>query len=252
MKLILLRHGQSEWNLENRFTGWEDVSLTKNGVEEAKFSGEAILDNSYNIKHIYTSNLKRAIETAHIVSDIIAFPKHKIQYEWRLNERHYGALQGLNKAETALKYGEAQVKIWRRSFDIPPPKLDKNDKRNPNNNSELKKLNNDLPIGESLKDVIKRLDPFLNDFFGKISQNEKNCAESYDYLIVAHSNSLRAIVKILEQLSNDEIIDINIPTGVPLVYEINHNLQIINKEYLIDDDSLARKQEIVKNQGKVK
>lgn len=246
MNLILLRHGQSEWNLQNKFTGWKDISLTNLGIEEAKYSGKIILEKQFDIQSIYTSLLNRATETTDIVAEVINFPKSKIKKEWRLNERHYGALEGLNKSETAKKYGEDQVKIWRRSFDIPPPQLKIDDPRHPKNNKKFSNLGCELPIGESLKDVISRLLPFLNNYFDFIKNNKG------DHLIVAHSNSLRAIVKILEGLSNAKIMEVNIPTGVPLVYELNDELNIIDKKYLIDEETLKRKKEIVENQGKIK
>ncbi len=246
MNLILLRHGQSKWNLENRFTGWEDVVLTQNGIEEAKFSGTTLLENLFSIKSITTSQLERAIHTAHIVSDIINFPRNKIQYQWRLNERHYGALQGLNKSETATKFGEDQVKIWRRSYDIAPPLLDINDARHPKLKDKFKNISDELPVGESLKDVIDRIKPFWNKYVDQIIQNKG------DHLIVAHSNSLRSIVKLLDQLSDQEIISVNIPTGVPLVYTLDHSLNVLKKEYLIDSNKLKEKLEIVENQGKAK
>ena len=193
MKLILLRHGQSKWNLENRFTGWKDVSLTEEGVKEATFSANQLIKNNLNIDSVHSSILKRAIETADIVTKIINFPKDKIIFDWRLNERHYGALQGLNKSETALKFGEDQVKIWRRSYDIPPPQLSNDDKRHPKFNKKFKNIKNELPTGESLKQVIDRLNPFWKNFSKNIKNNRGN------HLIVAHSNSLRAIVKILDK-----------------------------------------------------
>ncbi len=246
MKLILLRHGQSQWNLENRFTGWKDVSLTNTGIAEATFSGNQLSKMSLQIKSVYTSLLNRATETTDIITDIIKFPKKNIQYDWRLNERHYGALQGLNKSETAKKYGEDQVHIWRRSYDIPPPLLDHNDKRHPKFNNKFKKIDGDLPAGESLKAVIDRLNPFWKDYTNLLKENGGN------HLIVAHSNSLRAIVKVLDQLSKEEIISVNIPTGVPLVYTLDKSLNVISKEYLINDDELKAKQEMVINQGKAK
>ncbi len=245
MNLILLRHGQSTWNLENRFTGWRDVPLTKLGIEEAEYSGRKILENQFNIQSIYTSLLNRATETTNIVAQIINYPKAEIKNDWRLNERHYGALEGLNKSETAKKYGEEQVKIWRRSFDIPPPLLENDDIRHPSNNEKFKNLNCELPVGESLKNVIERLEPFLKNYFDLIKSNKR------DNLIVAHSNSIRAIVKILERLSKEEIIEVNIPTGVPLVYKLDNQLNIIGKKYLIDEETLKRKKEIIKNQGKI-
>jgi len=246
VRLILLRHGESQWNFENRFTGWKDVSLTLTGVQEATFSGEQLLRTNVAINSIYTSVLKRATETADIVADIIKFPKENIQYDWRLNERHYGALQGLNKSETATKYGEEQVHIWRRSYDIPPPLLDENDERHPRFNDKFKAIDGDLPIGESLKNVIDRLNPFWEDYMVYLKENSGN------HLIVAHSNSLRAIVKVLDKLSDKEIISVNIPTGVPLVYTLDQNLSVVSKEYLLSAKELKAKQEIVMNQGKAK
>mgnify|MGYP001485785805 CR=1 FL=1 len=246
MQLILLRHGESQWNLENRFTGWKDVSLSKTGVYEASTAAEKLIENNIEVSTIQTSLLKRAIDTAKIVADLIEFPIKNIKYDWRLNERNYGALQGLNKSETASKFGEEQVKIWRRSFDIAPPLLDKDDKRHPRFNPKFKDIGFNLPRGESLKDVILRLNPFWKKYFKAIKQAKGN------HLIVAHSNSLRAIIKILDNLSKDEIISVNIPTGVPLVYNFDNNFNIISKQYLIDESDLQKKLELVKNQGKVK
>jgi len=247
MKLILLRHGESQWNLENRFTGWKDVSLTKNGINEAIFSAEQINQLNIPIESITTSNLKRAQQTTEILIDILNYPKEEVKVDWRLNERHYGALQGLNKSETAKKYGEEQVKIWRRSYDIPPPMLSEDDKRHPKFDNKFNFIDSkNLPSGESLKMVIDRLIPFWETFKKNHFQFDKN------HLIVAHSNSLRAIVKILDKLSEEEIISINIPTGVPLVYNFDKNFNVINKYYLIDDAKLKEKQNIIANQGKAK
>ena len=246
MKLILLRHGESQWNLENRFTGWKDVSLTETGIAEANFSGNQLLKANIKISSVYTSLLDRATETANIVTKIINFPKKNIKYDWRLNERHYGALQGLNKSETAAKYGEDQVHIWRRSYDIPPPLLENNDQRHPKFNTKFKAINGELPRGESLKNVIDRLNPFWEQYVNNLSEMKG------DYLIVAHSNSLRAIIKILDNLSDKEIISVNIPTGVPLVYTLDETLTVTDKQYLIDKEKLKAKQEIVANQGKAK
>tara|TARA_B100000427_G_scaffold123770_1_gene103020 strand:- start:36 stop:776 length:741 start_codon:yes stop_codon:yes gene_type:complete len=246
MKLILLRHGESEWNLLNKFTGWTDVDLTEDGINEAQFSGEQLLKKSLSIKSLYTSLLLRSIHTAEIVSKIVGFDKNNIQYDWRLNERHYGALQGLNKSETAAKYGEDQVHIWRRSYDIPPPLLSENDERHPKFNENFKNIDGKLPIGESLKNVVERLNPFWEYYFKSMKENPGN------HLIVAHSNSLRAIVKILDELSDKEIVSVNIPTGVPLVYTFDNNFNVLNKEYLMDEAKLKEKQEIVLNQGKAK
>ena len=246
MKLILLRHGQSQWNLENRFTGWKDVNLTDQGIQEAKFAANQINQEGIHISSIYTSKLLRAIRTAKIVCNEINFPLESIHYDWRLNERHYGALQGLNKSETAAKYGEEQVLIWRRSFDIPPPLLKEDDERHPKLDKVFKEIDrSDLPSGESLNNVIKRLEPFWNTYKNFLKQNHGN------HLIVAHSNSLRAIVKILDKLTEKEIMKVNIPTGVPLVYDLNNDNNVINKKYLINDEELKIKQDLVAKQGKV-
>tara|TARA_Y100001935_G_scaffold239190_1_gene226631 strand:- start:747 stop:1490 length:744 start_codon:yes stop_codon:yes gene_type:complete len=244
IKIILLRHGQSQWNLENRFTGWKDVSLTPEGMKEAKFAAEQIKDLNSNISSVYTSLLNRATETTDIVVEKLQFPIENIKYEWRLNERHYGALQGLNKSETATKYGEKQVKIWRRSFDISPPLLDESDERNPAFNLKFRHINKELPLGESLKDVIDRLKPFWKSYTTFLKENHGT------HLIIAHSNSLRAIVKILEGMSNQDIISVDIPTGIPLVYSLDDNLKVNYKKYLIDDAELEKRQKIIKNQGK--
>jgi 2,3-bisphosphoglycerate-dependent phosphoglycerate mutase len=244
MKLILLRHGESQWNLENRFTGWKDVSLTETGIAEANFSGNQLLKNNLQVNSVYTSLLNRATETTDIVTDIINFSKEDIQYDWRLNERHYGALQGLNKSETAKKYGENQVHIWRRSYDISPPLLDKDDKRHPRFNKKFRSIEGKLPVGESLKNVINRLDPFWQKYLIKIKKNIGN------HLIVAHSNSLRAIVKILDNLSNEDIMSVNIPTGVPLVYTFDDNFNVVDKQFLIDQNSLNSKLNAIAKQGR--
>ncbi len=246
MKLILLRHGESKWNLLNKFTGWTDVDLTENGINEAKFSGEQLLKDTIPIHTLYTSLLVRATHTAEIVSSVVGFDKNDIQHSWRLNERHYGALQGLNKSETAAKYGEDQVHVWRRSYDIPPPLLSEEDKRHPKFNEKFKNIDGNLPVGESLKNVIERLNPFWEHYFKNIKENTGN------HLIVAHSNSLRAIVKILDQLSDKEIVSVNIPTGVPLVYKFDNNFNVIDKKYLIDEVGLKEKQKMIVNQGKAK
>ena len=247
MNLILLRHGESEWNLENRFTGWKDVGLTSKGKKEAEFAANQLSKENYKIQSVFTSLLNRATETTSIVVKNICFQENDVKYDWRLNERHYGALQGLNKSETAAKYGEDQVQAWRRSFDTPPPFLKIDDKRHPRFNKKFSKIDNkNLPSGESLKMVIERLNPFWNKYFDNLKFDDSS------HLIVAHSNSLRAIVKILENLSNDEIMKVNIPTGVPLVYIFDENKKILDKKYLIDDIELQKKQDLVINQGKVK
>lgn len=244
MKLVLLRHGESQWNLENRFTGWTDVDLTPTGIEEAKFAANQLIKENIKISSVYTSTLLRAIHTSNIVCKKISFPIEDVNYEWRLNERHYGALQGLNKSETAEKYGEEQVLIWRRSFDIPPPLIKEDDSRHPKFNDAFKDIElKNLPSGESLMNVIKRLEPFWETYENSFFKDNRN------HLIIAHSNSLRAIVKILDKLSDKAIMKINIPTGVPLVYTFNDN-KIVSKKYLIDEEELLFKQNLVKKQGK--
>ena len=243
MKIILLRHGESEWNSLNKFTGWTDVDLTLKGIDEAKFSARQILLHNIAISSVNTSLLSRAINTAKIVCEILNFDKDKIKYNWELNERHYGALQGLSKSETATKYGEDQVHIWRRSYDIPPPKISEEDKRHPKLIDKFRNINEDLPVGESLKDVIDRLLPFWKEYSNNLKKGTSN-------LIVAHSNSLRAIIKILEEIDDKKISLVNIPTGIPLVYNLDKNLKVIHKEYLIDDIALEEKQSLVINQGK--
>ena len=244
MKLVLLRHGESQWNLENRFTGWTDVPLTKKGINEAKFAANQLIKENIKISSVYTSTLLRAIHTSNIVCKKISFPIEDVNYDWRLNERHYGALQGLNKSETAAKYGEEQVLIWRRSFDIPPPLIKEDDSRHPKFNDAFKDIElKNLPSGESLMNVIKRLEPFWETYENSFFKDNRN------HLIIAHSNSLRAIVKILDKLSDKAIMKINIPTGVPLVYTFNDN-KIISKKYLIDEEELLFKQNLIKKQGK--
>ena len=244
MNLILLRHGESEWNKLNKFTGWTDVALTKAGEQEATYAANQILEENYQIDTLYTSLLKRAVDTAHIVANINNFPKKLIKFDWRLNERHYGALQGLNKSETAEKYGEDQVHIWRRSFSTPPPLIDIEDKRHPRFCKQFSSISNSLPCGESLKDVIDRLVPFWDNYYSEIKKN------SSDHLIVAHSNSLRAIIKILDKLSDKDIMSVNIPTGIPLVYSFDSKFNIENKRYLADNKTVRKQQEIIKKQGK--
>lgn len=246
MKLILLRHGESKWNLDNKFTGWTDVELTQKGISEAKSSAALLIQNKINVDSIFSSILKRAINTAKIVSKIIKFPNSLIQYEWRLNERHYGALQGLNKSETASIYGEEKVKLWRRGYTTKPPMITIEDKRHPIYDKTFNSINRaNLPNGESLEDVVERLLPFWNEF-------TLNSKKNGNHLIVAHSNSLRAIVKIIEKLSDDQIVNVNIPTGSPLVYTLNNNFQFLSKKYLISDEELTLKQKKIEQQGKAK
>ncbi|EJU22893.1 phosphoglycerate mutase 1 family [Peptoanaerobacter stomatis] len=221
MKLVMIRHGQSQWNLENRFTGWKDVDLSEQGVEEAKKAGEQLKEDGFTFDIAYTSYQKRAIKTLNIVLEEIDELYIPVKKSWRLNERHYGALQGLNKAETAKKYGDEQVHIWRRSFDVPPPPLDDDDERNVKFDPKYKNLNpSDLPKGESLKDTINRVIPFWD------SDISKDIKEGKNVIIAAHGNSLRALIKYLLNIDNKRILDLNLPTGVPLIFEIDKDLKI--------------------------
>ena len=242
-KLVLLRHGESIWNLENRFTGWTDVDLTKNGENEAKKAGELLLRENLNIKTVYVSLLKRAIKTSKICLNRLNLNESEVNYDWRLNERHYGNLQGLNKAETAKIYGDEQVLLWRRSYDIQPPPLSREDKRHPKHDSLYKDIDeNLLPDTESLKDTIKRVMPlWLNQILRQL-KNHKNV------LIVAHGNSLRAIVKILKDLSSEQILMLNIPTGAPYLFEFNEEFDLISDKYLGNKDEVAKKSELVAKQ----
>lgn len=226
MKLVLLRHGESVWNLENRFTGWTDVGLSLKGKVEAKDAGKVLKEKGFNFDIAYTSVLKRAIDTLKLVEEEMNTEISTI-YNWKLNERHYGALQGLNKEETSLKYGKKQVHLWRRSYDVKPPLLDINDERYPGNDIKYKNLSSsELPIGECLKDTYMRAIPYYNEVI------KKSLKEGKDVLIVAHGNSLRSIVKYLENISDEDIMEVEIPTGKPYVYEMNNNLNIIKKYYL--------------------
>ena len=247
MKLVLLRHGESKWNLENKFTGWKDVGLTKKGEKEAKNAGELIKNEKFSVDIVYTSVLKRAVNTMNICLANMDDCEPEIFYDWRLNERHYGALQGLDKAETAKKYGDEQVLIWRRSYDIRPPELDQNDERHPKFDKKYKHLDSGiLPSSECLKDTVERFLPYWEE---TISPNVKN---GKNILIVAHGNSLRALVKHLDNISDYEILSLNIPTGTPLVYELDGNLKSIRHYYLGNQDEINAKIKSVASQGKSK
>ena len=226
-KLVLIRHGESEWNKDNRFTGWKDVDLSEKGISEAQKAGKILKQNNYTFDLAFTSRLTRAIKTLNIVleqMDLVWIPVFK---EWRLNERHYGALQGLNKAETAAKHGDEQVKIWRRSYDTPPPLMDINDKEHPHQDLRYRDVSpHELPAGESLKDTVARVLPLWDQKISKDILNGKKI------LIAAHGNSIRALIQYLENLSPSEIMEVNVPTGVPLLYELDQNLKVVNKKYL--------------------
>ncbi|AYZ73455.1 2,3-diphosphoglycerate-dependent phosphoglycerate mutase [Fusobacterium necrophorum] len=221
MKLVLVRHGQSEWNLQNRFTGWVDVDLSEMGIREAKDAGKALLSQKINLDLCFTSYQKRAIKTLQYILEELDMLYLPVLKTWKLNERHYGALQGLNKAETAKKYGEEQVHIWRRSFDIQPPAMDKEDERSARKDPKYKELkDSEIPLAESLKDTIARVLPYWNENISPEIRKGKNI------LIVAHGNSLRALVKHLLEISDEKIMELNLPTGKPLVFEITEELKI--------------------------
>ena len=246
-KLVLLRHGESQWNLDNRFTGWTDVDLTEKGEIEAYKAGRLIKDNNISFNTVHTSVLKRANRTMEICLDAMGIKNAEISYDWRLNERHYGALQGLNKSETALKYGDDQVLIWRRSYSTPPPKLELNDERHPKFDSLYKNLDErDLPDSECLADTVDRFLPYWHN------QIKEDILNNKKVLIVAHGNSLRALVKYLNNVSDENILKYNIPTGAPLVFELDKNLKPIKDYYLGNQDMIAKKMASVENQGKAK
>jgi len=245
MKLVLLRHGQSQWNLENRFTGWTDVGLTEQGIREAHEAAKLLEQEGYTFDVAFTSVLKRAIKTLWIVMEDMDFMWIPVYRSWRLNERHYGALQGLNKAETARKHGEEQVLIWRRSYDVPPPALDPSDPRFPGHDPRYKDVPDDeLPRTESLKDTVKR---FLSYWHETIAPTIK---QGKKVIIAAHGNSLRALVKYLDNMSEAEITKLNIPTGIPLIYELDDELKPITHYYLGDPEAVKKAAEAVANQGK--
>lgn len=247
MKLVLLRHGESKWNLENKFTGWTDVELTEKGEAEAKNAGELINNENINIDLVFTSVLKRAINTMNICLSNMDHNNPEIFQDWRLNERHYGSLQGLNKSETAEKYGDDQVLIWRRSYDIKPPELDQDDDRHPRFDKKYENLDSkSLPSSECLKDTVERFLPYWEE---TISPNVKNGKK---VMIVAHGNSLRALVKHLDKISDDKILGLNIPTGTPLVYELDEDLNPLKNYYLGNQDEINEKINSVASQGKSK
>ena len=244
MKLVLIRHGESEWNKLNLFTGWTDVGLSEKGIIEANEAGFLLKENNFDFDVCYCSYLKRAINTLNIVLERMDRQWLPVIKTWKLNERHYGALQGLNKAETAEKYGEEQVKLWRRSFDVPPPALDKDDKRCPHNQAPYRNVDkSELPYNESLKDTIERVIPYYEEVI------KKDMLDGKRVLITAHGNSLRALVK---YLADEEIISVNIPTGIPLVYEFDDNFKVTNKYYLGNQDEINAKINSVANQAKKK
>lgn len=245
MKLILIRHGESEWNKQNLFTGWTDVDLSETGVQEAKSAGKLLLEKGFDFDLCYTSYLKRAIHTLNLVLEQLDRQWLPVVKSWKLNERHYGALQGLNKSETARKYGEDQVKIWRRSFGVRPPELEEDDGRNPRLQAQYRNENSsELPLAESLKDAIARVIPYFEGTVRKEMESGKRV------LIAAHGNSIRALTYYFEKLSEEEITGVNIPTGVPLLYTFDRDWNVTEKQYLGDPELIRAKIQGVANQGK--
>ena len=244
-KLVLLRHGESTWNKENRFTGWTDVDLTDKGREEAAAAGRLLKAEGFGFDIAFTSLLKRAIRTNFIALDEMDLLWIPIERSWRLNERHYGALQGLNKAETAAKHGDAQVKIWRRSYDLPPPPLEIDDPRHPSRDPRYADISPaELPATEALRHTVERFLPYWKGTIAPAIKGGRRV------LITAHGNSLRALVKYLDDISDTDIVELNIPTGIPLVYELNDDLSPIRHYYLGDPQAAARAAAAVANQGK--
>jgi 2,3-bisphosphoglycerate-dependent phosphoglycerate mutase len=246
-KLVLLRHGQSTWNLENRFTGWTDVGLTPLGEQEAHTAAKALSQNGFTFDIAYTSVLRRAVKTLWIVMEDMGLEWLPVINAWQLNERHYGALQGLNKAEMATKYGDAQVKLWRRSYDVPPPALELDDERHPRFDRRYATMPpGQLPRCESLKDTVARMLPYWHNTIAPMVKSGSRV------LIAAHGNSLRALVKYLDNISNEAIPELNIPTGIPLVYELDADLHPVKSYYLADEEAVKKAAEAVAKQGQAK
>jgi len=246
-KLVLLRHGESQWNKENRFTGWKDVDLTAKGVEEARASGRLMSQEGFEFDFTFTSVLKRAIRTLNIALEEMDRLWLPVEKDWRLNERHYGALQGLNKAETAAKFGEQQVLVWRRSYDVPPPALEQGDERDPGRDPRYAKLSpGQIPRTECLKDTVARVVPYWNERIApRVSAGER-------VLVAAHGNSLRALIKFFDDMSDEAIVHENVPTGIPLVYELDDALKAIRRYYLGDAQAVAQAMHSVASQGKAR
>ena len=245
IKLVLLRHGESQWNRENRFTGWYDIDLTEQGRGEAATAGKLLKEGGFVFDVAYTSVLKRAIRTLWSVLDEMDLMWIPVFKSWRLNERHYGALQGLNKSETSQKYGEEQVLVWRRSYDTPPPALEKSDERYPGADPRYAALSEEeVPLSECLKDTVDRFLPFWHETIAPEIRKGRNV------IIAAHGNSLRALVKYLDNISEEDIVGLNIPTGIPLVYELDDDLNALRSYYLGDQEALKKAVDAVASQGK--
>jgi 2,3-bisphosphoglycerate-dependent phosphoglycerate mutase len=246
-KVVLIRHGESVWNKENRFTGWTDVDLTEKGVEEAHKAGQYLKKEGFQFEKAYTSYLKRAVKTLNVVLDEMDLDWIPVEKTWRLNEKHYGMLQGLNKAETAAKYGDEQVLVWRRSYDVPPLPLGKEDKRSPLQDLRYKGVNeNDLPLTESLKDTVERILPYWNN---TIVPEMKNFSQ---VIIAAHGNSLRGIIKHLKNISDEQIVNLNLPTAIPYVFEFDDAMNLQKDYFLGDPEEIQKLMDAVANQAKAK
>ncbi len=244
-KVVLLRHGESTWNKENRFTGWTDVDLSPNGVQEAIAAGNILKDNGFLFEKAFTSYLKRAVKTLNQVLDVMNLDWIPVEKSWRLNEKHYGMLQGLNKAETAAKYGDEQVLIWRRSYDIAPDPLAMNDPRSPRSDIRYNELkDNEIPLTESLKDTVERIVPYWkNNIFPSLKQHDQ-------IIVAAHGNSLRGIIKYLKNISDNDIVSLNLPTAVPYVFEFDGSFNLVKDYFLGDPEEINKKMNAVANQGK--
>lgn len=246
-KVVLIRHGESTWNKENRFTGWTDVDLTEKGIDEAHNAGKLLRKENFKFEKAYTSYLKRAIKTLNIVLDEMNLDWIPVEKTWKLNEKHYGMLQGLNKAETAAKYGDEQVLIWRRSYDVPPAPLSKDDERAPHQDARYKGVDEkQLPLTESLKETVERILPYWNDVIVPEMKNHN------EIIIAAHGNSLRGIIKHLKNISNEDIVSLNLPTGVPYVFEFDDNMNLQKDYFLGDPEEIKKLMDAVANQAKNK
>ncbi len=245
-KLVLLRHGESEWNKENRFTGWTDVDLSERGIKEAAEAGKVLKENGFDFRLAYTSYLKRAIKTLNLVLEEMDLMWIQVEKSWRLNEKHYGNLQGLNKAETAEKYGDAQVQIWRRSYDVPPVELTATDPRNPRLDPRYAAIGNEAPVTESLKDTVNRMVPYWEN------EIRESLRKHDQILVAAHGNSLRAVIKHVKGISDEDIISLNLPTGIPYVFEFDDDMNFVKDYFLGDPEVIKKLMDEVANQGKAK
>jgi len=245
-KLVLVRHGESVWNKENRFTGWTDVDLSERGVTEAHDAGKVLKENGFAFAVAYTSYLKRAIKTLNIILEEMDQMWIPVKKSWRLNEKHYGNLQGMNKAETAAKYGDEQVHIWRRSYDVPPAPLAADDPRNPRIDPRYKNIGNDAPLTESLKETVGRMIPYWENAI------RESLKKDDQVLVAAHGNSLRAVIKVLKNISDEDIVSLNLPTGIPYIFEFDDKLNLLKDYFLGDPEVIKKLMEEVANQGKAK